>query len=175
VRPVLNLRLDKDVKAMRAIAEEAFALVRATRVRIPASTATASCFRIPRIHVRPRRYTLRRSGPLRSQGSVQPRQDRARAEFDDPTYFRYAPGYHGEEIATKLDWSAYSGSGGGFRRGRDVQQQRRLPRAAGGVMCPSYRVTREERDVTRRANSPALPSPASSGLTRSPPTRWRRR
>src|SRR5215470_6760033 len=29
VRPVLNLRLDKDVRAMRAIAEEAFALVRA--------------------------------------------------------------------------------------------------------------------------------------------------
>ena len=28
VRPVLNLRLDKDVKAMRAIAEEAFAFVR---------------------------------------------------------------------------------------------------------------------------------------------------
>ena len=28
VRPVLNLRLDKDVKAMRAIAEEAFAMVR---------------------------------------------------------------------------------------------------------------------------------------------------
>src|SRR5262249_57724523 len=29
VRPVLNLRLEKDVKAMRAIAEEAFAMVRA--------------------------------------------------------------------------------------------------------------------------------------------------
>ena len=29
VRPVLNLRLDKDVRAMRAIAEEAFAMVRA--------------------------------------------------------------------------------------------------------------------------------------------------
>ena len=28
VRPILNLRLDKDVKAMRAIAEEAFAFVR---------------------------------------------------------------------------------------------------------------------------------------------------
>src|SRR6185436_16522674 len=28
VRPVLNLRLEKDVKAMRAIAEEAFAMVR---------------------------------------------------------------------------------------------------------------------------------------------------
>ena len=29
VRPILNLKLEKDVKAMRAIAEEAFALVRA--------------------------------------------------------------------------------------------------------------------------------------------------
>ena len=29
VRPILNLRLDKDVKAMRAIAEEAFAMVKA--------------------------------------------------------------------------------------------------------------------------------------------------
>src|SRR5688572_31717885 len=29
VRPILNLRLEKDVKAMRAIAEEAFAMVRA--------------------------------------------------------------------------------------------------------------------------------------------------
>ena len=28
VRPVLNLKLEKDVKAMRAIAEEAFAMVR---------------------------------------------------------------------------------------------------------------------------------------------------
>ena len=28
VRPILNLRLEKDVKAMRAIAEEAFAFVR---------------------------------------------------------------------------------------------------------------------------------------------------
>ena len=29
MRPVLNLRLDKDLKAMRGIAEEAFAMVRA--------------------------------------------------------------------------------------------------------------------------------------------------
>jgi FAD/FMN-containing dehydrogenase len=28
VRPILNLKLDEDVKAMRAIAEEAFAMVR---------------------------------------------------------------------------------------------------------------------------------------------------
>jgi hypothetical protein len=40
--PVLNLKLDKDVKAMRAIAEEAFAMVRDIRARIPANMATAS-------------------------------------------------------------------------------------------------------------------------------------
>ncbi len=39
-------------------------------------------------------------------------------------------------------------------RGGDVQQQRRVPQIAGGVMCPSYRATRDERDVTRgRANT----------------------
>ena len=39
-------------------------------------------------------------------------------------------------------------------RRRDVQQQRRLPEAQGGVMCPSYMATRNERDVTRgRANT----------------------
>jgi Fe-S oxidoreductase len=35
---------------------------------------------------------------------------------------------------------------------------------AGGVMCPSYRVTREERDVTRgRANTLRLAITGSSG------------
>ena len=45
VRPVLNLKLDLDLKRMRAIAEEAFAIVRDTKARIRASTAMASCVR----------------------------------------------------------------------------------------------------------------------------------
>jgi Fe-S oxidoreductase len=59
------------------------------------------------------------------------------------------------EIATKLDWSAYSGSGGGFQGAVEMCNNNGACRAlAGGVMCPSYRVTREERDVTRgRANT----------------------
>src|SRR6186713_3366445 len=58
-------------------------------------------------------------------------------------------------MTTQLDGSAYSGSGGGFQGAVEMCNNNGACRAsAGGVMCPSYRVTREERDVTRgRANS----------------------
>jgi Fe-S oxidoreductase len=54
-----------------------------------------------------------------------------------------------------LDWSAYPGAGGGFQGAVEMCNNNGACRAlAGGVMCPSYRVTRDERDVTRgRANS----------------------
>jgi ferredoxin len=76
-------------------------------------------------------------------------------KFDDRTNFRYGPGYHAEEMTTQLDWSAYTGAGGGFQGAVEMCNNNGACRAsAGGVMCPSYRVTREERDVTRgRANS----------------------
>src|SRR6202043_1281914 len=58
-------------------------------------------------------------------------------------------------MATALDWSAYPGAGGGFQGAVEMCNNNGACRAlAGGVMCPSYRVTREERDVTRgRANT----------------------
>ena len=54
-----------------------------------------------------------------------------------------------------LDWSAYPGAGGGFQGAVEMCNNNGACRKIeGGVMCPSYRVTREERDVTRgRANS----------------------
>ncbi len=58
-------------------------------------------------------------------------------------------------MTTALDWSAYTGEGGGFQGAVEMCNNNGACRAlAGGVMCPSYRVTREERDVTRgRANT----------------------
>ena len=55
----------------------------------------------------------------------------------------------------RLDWSAYPGAGGGFQGAVEMCNNNGACRAlAGGVMCPSYRVTRDERDVTRgRANT----------------------
>ena len=58
-------------------------------------------------------------------------------------------------MPTQLDWSAYSGAGGGFQGAVEMCNNNGACRALqGGVMCPSYRVTRDERDVTRgRANT----------------------
>jgi Fe-S oxidoreductase len=58
-------------------------------------------------------------------------------------------------MTTRLDWSAYPGAGGGFQGAVEMCNNNGACRSTGsGVMCPSYRVTREERDVTRgRANS----------------------
>jgi Fe-S oxidoreductase len=58
-------------------------------------------------------------------------------------------------MTTRLDWSAYPGQGGGFQGAVEMCNNNGACRAlAGGVMCPSYRVTHEERDVTRgRANT----------------------
>src|SRR5262249_40553304 len=63
------------------------------------------------------------------------------------------PGYGGAIATTALDWSAYPGAG--FQGAVEMCNNNGACRAlAGGVMCPSYRVTRDERDVSRgRANT----------------------
>ncbi len=118
VRPVLNLRREHDVKAMRAIAEEAFDMVLA--------------------------YKGSHSG---EHGDGM--------KFDDRRLLRYGPDYRPENIRTSLDWSAYPGTGDGFQGAVEMCNNNGACRAlTGGVMCPSYRVTRDERDVTRgRANT----------------------
>ena len=158
VRPVLNLRLGKDVKAMRAIAEEAFSFVREYKGShsgehgdgIVRSEFHEQMFG-PRL-VRAFEEVKDRFDP---RGLFNPGKIVRAPKFDDRSYFRYGPGYHGEPMATALDWSAYPGAGGGFQGAVEMCNNNGACRAlAGGVMCPSYRVTRAERDVTRgRANS----------------------
>jgi Fe-S oxidoreductase len=76
-------------------------------------------------------------------------------KFDDRAKFRYGPDYRAEAFHTHLDWSAYPGAGGGLQGAVEMCNNNGACRALeGGVMCPSYRVTRDERDVTRgRANT----------------------
>ena len=133
VRPVLNLRLDKDKAAMRAIAEEAFAMVREYKGShsgehgdgLVRSEFHAPMFGERLVHAFEEVKDRFDPGGLFNPGKI------VRApRFDDRENFRYGPGYHGEPMTAALDWSAYPGVGGGFPgRGRDVQQQRRLPRA----------------------------------------------
>jgi FAD/FMN-containing dehydrogenase/Fe-S oxidoreductase len=158
VRPVLNLRLDKDVRAMRAIAEEAFAMVREYKGShsgehgdgIVRSEFHEKMFGAELVHAF--EEVKDRFDP---HGLFNPGKIVRAPKFDDRTLLRYGPDYHAGELATALDWSAYPGAGGGFQGAVEMCNNNGACRAlAGGVMCPSYRVTRDERDVTRgRANT----------------------
>ncbi|MBX9845253.1 MAG: FAD-binding protein [Xanthobacteraceae bacterium] len=158
VRPVLNLRLDKDVKAMRAIAEQAFAFVREYKGSHSGEHGDGIVrsefheFMFGRRLVRAFEEVKDRFDP---DSLYNPNKIVRAPKFDDRTNFRYAPGYAAQEMTTELDWSAYPGKGGGFQGAVEMCNNNGACRSlAGGVMCPSYRVTREERDVTRgRANS----------------------
>jgi FAD/FMN-containing dehydrogenase/Fe-S oxidoreductase len=169
VRPVLNLRLEKDVHAMRAIAEEAFAMVREYKGShcgehgdgIVRSEFHEKMFGGELVHAF--EEVKDRFDPL---NLFNPGKIVRAPKFDDRTLFRYGPDYHAEAVTTALDWSAYSGAGGGFQGAVEMCNNNGACRAlSGGVMCPSYRVTREERDVTRgRANSLRLAITGQLGL-----------
>jgi FAD/FMN-containing dehydrogenase/Fe-S oxidoreductase len=158
VRPVLNLRLDKDVRAMRAIAEEAFAMVREYKGShsgehgdgIVRSEFHEKMFGAELVHAF--EEVKDRFDP---QNLFNPGKIVRAPKFDDRANFRYGPDYRAKDLETALDWSAYSGAGGGFQGAVEMCNNNGACRAlSGGVMCPSYRVTRDERDVTRgRANS----------------------
>jgi FAD/FMN-containing dehydrogenase/Fe-S oxidoreductase len=158
VRPVLNLKLEKDVKAMRAIAEEAFALVREYKGShsgehgdgLVRSEFHESMFG-ERL-VADFREVKRRFDP---DGVLNPGKIVDAPSMDDRSLFRFKPDYRVGKIKTKLDWSAYPGAGGGFQGAIEMCNNNGACRKLeGGVMCPSYRATRNEKDVTRgRANT----------------------
>ena len=158
VRPVLNLRLEKDVKAMRAIAEEAFAMVREYK----GSHSGEHGDGIVRSEFHEAMFGSRIVADFRE---VKARFDPTRVlnpgkivdppKMDDRALFRYPPDYRIGDLKTALDWSAYPGAGGGFQGAVEMCNNNGACRKLeGGVMCPSYRATRNEKDVTRgRANT----------------------
>lgn len=158
VRPVLNLKLDADVKRMRAIAEEAFALVS----KYKGSHSGEHGDGIVRSEFHERMFGTEITTLFRE---VKDRFDPDRRfnpgkivdapKMDDRRLFRFTPGYTVAPLKTEFDWSAWPGAGGGFQGAVEMCNNNGACRKlAGGTMCPSYRVTRHERDVTRgRANT----------------------
>ena len=71
--------------------------------------------------------------------------------MDDPSLFRYKPGYQAIPVTTGLNWDEW----GGFDQAIEMCNNNGACRKTNpGVMCPSYRVTQDEQHVTRgRANS----------------------
>jgi Fe-S oxidoreductase len=70
---------------------------------------------------------------------------------DDRSLFRYKPGYRTIPLRTALDWTEW----GGFDKAVEMcNNNGHCRKFDAGTMCPSYRVTREERHLTRgRANT----------------------
>lgn len=158
VRPVLNLRLDKDLKAMRGIAEEAFAMVREYKGSHSGEHGDGivrSEFHAPMFGTRLVRAFEEVKDSFDPKGLFNPGKIVRAPKFDDRDVLRYGPDYHPSPLTTRLDWSAYPGVGNGFQGAVEMCNNNGACRnLAGGVMCPSYRVTKDERDVTRgRANS----------------------
>src|SRR5262245_12090294 len=158
VRPILNLRQEKDVHAMREIAEEAFAMVREYKGSHSGEHGDGlvrSEFNEPMFGARLARAFEEVKDRFDPKALFNPGKIVRAPKFDDRSLFRYAPDYHGEPVTTHLDWSVYPGTGGGFQGAVEMCNNNGACRKlTGGVMCPSYRVTRDERDVTRgRANT----------------------
>jgi FAD/FMN-containing dehydrogenase/Fe-S oxidoreductase len=158
VRPVLNLKLDQDVKIMRAIAEECFDQV----ARYKGSHSGEHGDGIVRSEFHGKMFGARM---VASFGEVKQHFDPkalfnpgkivSPPKMDDRRLFRYGPDYAVADMKTELDWSAWTGGGGGFQGAVEMCNNNGACRKLkGGVMCPSFRVTRKEKDLTRgRANT----------------------
>ncbi|WP_108881614.1 FAD-linked oxidase C-terminal domain-containing protein [Anderseniella sp. Alg231-50] len=158
VRPVLNMRLEHDVKTMRAIAEEAFELVR----KYKGSHSGEHGDGIVRSEFNGKMFGPRMMASFRDvkqafdpDGVFNPGKIVDAPKMDDRSLFRFNQDYAVPEMPTALDWSQWPGAGGGFQGAIEMCNNNGACRKlAGGAMCPSYRVTRDEAHLTRgRANS----------------------
>jgi FAD/FMN-containing dehydrogenase/Fe-S oxidoreductase len=158
VRPVLNLKLERDANTMRAIAEEAFAMVKAYK----GSHSGEHGDGLVRSEFHEKMYgakTVRLFEEVKDRfdpaGLMNPGKIVRASRMNDRTLFRFKPDYGVPELRTALDWSAYTGSGTGFQGAVEMcNNNGECRKHVGGVMCPSFRITGNERDVTRgRANS----------------------
>jgi len=154
VRPILNMKDEAGAKKMRAIAEEAFALVREYKGSHSGEHGDGlarSEFHEPMFGARLVRAFEEVKDSFDPAGRFNPGKIVRAPHMDDRRLFRYKPGYAIPEIGTALDWSEWGGFGAAIEMcNNNGACRKREP----GVMCPSYRVTRDEQHLTRgRANS----------------------
>ena len=163
VRPVLNMKDPADVRTMRAVAEECFALVREYKGSHSGEHGDGivrSEFHESMFGGRIVRAFEAVKDAFDPGASMNPGRVVRAPRMDDRTLFRYGPGYAVDGgVAPVLDWSGWPSStataGGGLLSAVEMCNNNGTCRSFdAGSMCPSYRVTRDEGDVTRgRANT----------------------
>ena len=154
VRPVLNLKQELEVKKMRAIAEEAFAMVREYKGSHSGEHGDGlvrSEFHEAMFGGRLVRAFEEVKDAFDPQGMFNPGKIVRPPRMDDRGLFRFKPDYRPLPIATALDWSEW----GGFAAATEMCNNNGACRVRDpGVMCPSFRATGDEQHLTRgRANT----------------------
>ena len=158
VRPILNMKIGSDVAKMRAIALEAFELVK----KFSGSHSGEHGDGISRSEFNPVMFgdklntafmTLKKI--LDPSDLFNPGKIVNAPKMDERDLFRYAPGYKASDFTTKLDWKSWHGAAGGLQGAVEMCNNNGACRKlVGGVMCPSFRITGDEKDSTRgRANT----------------------
>ncbi|KAA0892636.1 FAD-binding and (Fe-S)-binding domain-containing protein [Pusillimonas sp. ANT_WB101] len=174
VRPILDMRTDGAGK-MRAIAEEASAIVREYKGAFSGEHGDG---------LARSEWVSWQFGPRMTQafeeikdlfdpqGLMNPGKIVRSPKFDDVSLFRFNPTYQVLPLAAALDWSSWNvtgnaaaqttsapGTGGdpshGFAKAIEMcNNNGHCRKFDAGTMCPSYRVTHDERHLTRgRANT----------------------
>jgi Fe-S oxidoreductase len=138
---------------MRRVAEEAFAMVREYKGSHSGEHGDGivrSEFHEPMFGSRLTRAFEEVKDRFDPEGRFNPGRIVRPPKMDDRTLFRFKPGYRSESFDTVFDWSDW----GGFAGAVEMCNNNGACRKDTGVMCPSFRVTGNERDLTRgRANT----------------------
>lgn len=154
VRPILNMKTEEDVGKMRAIAEEAFAIVREYKGSHSGEHGDGlvrSEFHDVMYGPRIVKAFEKVKHIFDPQGLLNPGKIVSPQRMDDRSLFRFKPDYRPQQLDTALDWSPWSNFAGAIEMCNNNGACRK---SKPGVMCPSYRATRDEKHSTRgRANS----------------------
>ncbi len=174
VRPILDMRRGGASK-MRAIAEEASALVRQYKGAYSGEHGDGLC-RGEWIEWQFGKALTQAFGQIKTLmdplGLLCPQRMVNPPKMDDQALMRFPPSYKVIPLKTALDWSAWNvqnnplterttdpGTGGdaaqGFAKAVEMcNNNGHCRQFDAGTMCPSYRVTRDEKHLTRgRANT----------------------
>jgi Fe-S oxidoreductase len=162
VRPVLDMRTQSGADKMRAIAEEACALVREYKGSYSGEHGDGlvrSEWIEPIYGARLTRALAEIKQEFDPVGIMNPGKIVQPSRMDQRELFRFPPDHRTLEIDTALDWSEFEVGQHNSRRGfaaalEMCNNNGHCRKFDAGTMCPSYRVTRNERDLTRgRANA----------------------
>ena len=154
VRPILNMKDPGGAQKMRAIMEETLEIVQ----EYEGSHSGEHGDGLARSEFHERMFGTRMLRAFEEvkesfdpEGRFNPGKIVHAPAMDDRSLFRYGPDYQTVPIQTTLDWSEWGGFGAAIEMCNNNGACRK---ADVGVMCPSYRVTRDEQHLTRgRANT----------------------